>query len=235
MTLEETFNIRSGSCSFDRFFSTDGTRTNFHFIVDYSQKATYLIKKSQFPHKLHFDCCYLLLLSATSSKNLTNQIAKMGVGGLLLRLSSTLLHGITLLTTVFVLAVYAYFIDKLRHDSLPIDSKWEAVLGISAAAALWSMLALTFTLCLGGVKILAWVGMVLDILFAGATVAIIVHTDNGRHSCSNGAFADTPVGSGTVGNLINGNQAVLDGKQTISLKTACDLQKAAFSVAIATS
>jgi hypothetical protein len=117
--------------------------------------------------------------------------------------------------------------------------KWEkAVEGLSGAAVLYLICAVLLTCCLGGISFFAFLAIVLDVLFAGAMIAIAVMTRQGANSCK--GFVRTPLGNGQSGSGTGGFGNFGEGGNTqdnnvtysVNLRTACKLNTAAFAVSI---
>jgi len=151
-------------------------------------------------------------------------------GGLALRGTQMFLYFIAFCCSAIILGFYSYFLSVQadRSGSIP---RWEkAVEGISGAAVLYTIAATVLTCCIGGVSFFAFLGIVLDVLFAAAFIAVAVLTRDGAHSCT-GSNVRSPLGSGPDDQGSNGfdsdnvTYAVTNG-------TACRFNKASFSVAI---
>lgn len=111
--------------------------------------------------------------------------------------------------------------------------------GLSGAAVLYLIFAVLLTCCFGGVSILAFLAIVLDLLFFGAMIAIAIMTRHGADSCK--GTVHTPLGTGAAnsgtggfgkggfGNSGNDNSNVT---YSVKLGTACTLNTAAFAVSI---
>ena len=95
-----------------------------------------------------------------------------------------------------ILGIYSYFLAVLADRDLHIATWKKAVEGLAGAATLYAILAILLTCCLAGVTFFSFLGLVLDILFVGAMIAIAVLTRQGAHSCSGNV--STPLGSGNA-------------------------------------
>lgn len=82
---------------------------------------------------------------------------------------------------------------------------------MSGAAVIYTAFAVVLTCFLGGVAFFAFLGILLDIAFAGCFVAIAVLTRGGRHSC--GSTNPSPIGDGH--------------------RASCQLERAVFAISIA--
>jgi hypothetical protein len=84
------------------------------------------------------------------------------------------------------------------------------------------------TCCLGGISFFSFLGLVLDVCFVGAMIAVAVMTRHGADSCS--GYVRTPLGDGQSTASTGG----FDNHITYSvhLHTACRLNTAAFAVSI---
>ncbi|KAF2658457.1 hypothetical protein K491DRAFT_690195 [Lophiostoma macrostomum CBS 122681] len=156
----------------------------------------------------------------------------MGFGGAALTLLQTALYGIEFCCAGIVLGIYSYFLSVLADRNAPIYTWAKAVEGISGAAVLYTILAVLLTCCLGGKAFFAFLGIVLDLLFCAAFVALAVLTRDGAHSCT--GRVNTPLGSGPAsskqgfGSNGQGNQITY----AASLGTVCRLNSACFAVSV---
>lgn len=132
---------------------------------------------------------------------------------------------------MIILGIFAYFLAALNNHNQHIPTWIKAVEGISGVAVLYTLCALFFVFCLGGMLIFSSLGMLLDLCFLGAFIYLAYATRQGRHSCSGNV--NTPLGSGNTN--VN-NQVPFSntkgGVKLPSLSTACKLNKACFAVAI---
>ncbi|MCJ1314050.1 hypothetical protein MMC25_007730 [Agyrium rufum] len=151
----------------------------------------------------------------------------MGLGGILLRFGGTIIHGLSLIASILVLAIFSYFIAVLKDDSISISQTIEAVEGISAGGVAYGIAAILLTCCLGGFSFFAFIGIVVDLLFVGGFVAIAVLNRDGSKSCS--GQVTTPIGTGVIG---QSSDAYLDGVFTADLKRACVFQQATFALGL---
>jgi hypothetical protein len=92
---------------------------------------------------------------------------------------------------------------------------------MSGAAVLYTIFGVILTLCLGGIAFFGFLGVVLDILFAGAFAAIAYYTRHGANSCS--GIVNTPIGRGP-------SNAEAPGAGDYGY--ACSLNTACFAVSI---
>lgn len=149
----------------------------------------------------------------------------------------TLLRLLQLLCSALILGIYSYFLAVLADRDLPIATWKQAVEGISGAAVLYLIFAVLLTCFLGGKGFFASLAILLDILFAGAFIAIAVLTRDGVDSCR--GIVETPLGNGPVnsGDPGYGEKGFgfgSDNNATYApnLGTACRLNKTVFAVAI---
>jgi len=157
----------------------------------------------------------------------------MALGGAALKLFQTILYAIEFCCAGIILGVYSYFLSVLADRNLVIGTYIKAVTGIAGAAVLYTIFAVLLTCFLGGKTFFAFLGIILDILFVGAMVAVAVLTRDGAHSCS--GLVSTPLGDGPSG-AKEGFGSDGDGNQitySASLGSACRLNTACFAVAIA--
>lgn len=150
-----------------------------------------------------------------------------------LKLIQTVLYAIEFCCAAIILGIYSYFLSVLADRNLTIATWMKAVTGMSGAAVLYTIFAVLLTCFLGGKTFFAFLGIVFDILFVGVMVAIAVLTRDGASSCSGMVY--TPLGDGPssakegFGSDGQGNQITY----AVSLGSACRMNTACFSVAIA--
>lgn len=145
----------------------------------------------------------------------------MGIGGVILRFCSLAIRVLQFLASAVILGIFSYFLAILARHDLQIDTWLKAVEGLSGAATLYGLLGIIFVCCLGGISFFAFLGVVLDVCFTGAMIAIAVLTRDGVNQCS--GTVDTPIG--------NGNSSD-ESKANLSFGMACKLEKVTFAVAI---
>lgn len=145
----------------------------------------------------------------------------MALGGVLLKSNSSLIRALEFLISLFVLGTFSYYIGVIHKENLYVPIWIRAVEGIAGAAVIYTGLAVILTFFLGGVMFFAFLGIVLDLLFCGAFIAVAILARDGAHSCS--GRVSTPLGTGNSSGLgINGRH----------LNRICKLEKAIFAVAI---
>ena len=156
----------------------------------------------------------------------------MAISGTILKLLQTFLYAIEFGCAAIILGIYSYFLSVLADRNIGIPTWEKAVEGISGAAVLYLIFAVLLTCFLGGKTFFAFLAIVLDILFCGAFIAIAVLTRDGVRSCS-GNNVHTPLGNGQS-SAKNGYGAGRNRNTTfsVSLGTACRLNKAASAVSI---
>ncbi|KAI9049646.1 hypothetical protein LZ554_006671 [Drepanopeziza brunnea f. sp. 'monogermtubi'] len=149
-------------------------------------------------------------------------------GGLALKSTSMFLRFVEFACAAVVLGIFTYYLVTLHNHSIRIPTNVRAVEGISGAAVLYTILAVLFVCCLGGITIFGFIGMLLDLAFCGAFIYVAYVNRHATDSCS--GVVTTPYGQGVIGGEVTGNS---DGFTELpSFRTACRLQKAAFAVAI---
>ena len=89
----------------------------------------------------------------------------MALGGAFLRFGQTGLRIIEFCCAAIVLGIYSYFLAVLSRHDMTIPTWEKAVEGMSGAATLYTIFGVLFTLCLGGIKVLAFIAIFLDICF----------------------------------------------------------------------
>ena len=145
----------------------------------------------------------------------------MALGGVLLKSNSSLIRALELLISLFILGTFSYYIAVIHRNGFYVAVWNRAVEGIAGAAVIYTFMAVILTFFLGGVMFFAFLGIVLDLLFCGAFIAVAVLTRDGAHSC--GGIVSTPLGIGQASGFgIGGNH----------LNRICKLEKAVFALAI---
>jgi hypothetical protein len=126
-----------------------------------------------------------------------------------------------------------YFLAVLADRDLFISRDLKAVEGLAGVAVIYTILAVLLTCCLAGISFFGFVGILLDIAFIGAFIALAVLTRDGSRSCS--GIVRTPIGTnpdnvrlGFTTNGVQGNEATYG----VYYGTACRMNKACFAVAI---
>ncbi|CAG8976960.1 hypothetical protein HYALB_00010942 [Hymenoscyphus albidus] len=156
-------------------------------------------------------------------------VVNMAKGTLFLKGLSFFLRLIQFGCTVVILGIFSYFLAVLANHDLPIATYIRAVEGIAGAGVLYTIVGLLLVCCLGGIAILSFIAMLLDVAFAGA-FAYVAYATRGGRSCT--GIVDTPLGGGDA----SGDNRVPDGSGGFtvlpSLRTACKLNTACFAVAI---
>jgi hypothetical protein len=140
------------------------------------------------------------------------------------------LRGIVFCCATIILGIFSYFLATLHNHGLHIDTHIRAVEGISGAGVLYSLIGLLFLCCLAGFTFTSAIAILLDLCFVGAFIYVACATSGGAGGCKGNV--DTPFGHGNtyVDNTVstgNGGYARLP-----SLRQACRLETASFSVAI---
>lgn len=156
----------------------------------------------------------------------------MGFGGAALTILQTALYALEFCCSGIILGIYSYFLSVLADRDAPIYTWAKAVEGISGAAVLYTIFAVLLTCCLGGKTIFALLGIILDVLFCGAFIAVAVLTRDGAGSCKGNV--KTPLGNGNS-NSKQGFGSNGQGDQitySASLGTACRLNTVCFAVAV---
>jgi hypothetical protein len=157
----------------------------------------------------------------------------MALGSAALKLFQTILYALEFCCAGIILGIYSYFLSVLADRDIPIATWIKAVEGLAGAAVLYTIFAVLLTCFLGGKTFFAFLGIVFDILFVGAMVAVAVLTRDGAHSCT--GIVNTPLGEG-LSSSKQGFGSSNDGTEityAASLGSACRLNTACFAVAIA--
>ncbi|KAF2036168.1 hypothetical protein EK21DRAFT_96137 [Setomelanomma holmii] len=156
----------------------------------------------------------------------------MAIGGAVLRLSATALYALEFCCAGIILGFYSYFLAVQADRDVTIPRWQQAVTGMSGGIVLYTIFAVLLTCFLGGKAFFAFLGMVFDLLCAGAMIAIAVLTRDGAHSCSGNV--ETPLGDGPsnskegFGSDSQGNQITYSA----SLGTVCRFNTVCFAVSI---
>lgn len=145
----------------------------------------------------------------------------MAVAGLLLRLNSTFIRALEFLAAALCLGIFSYFLADLSRHHLSIPTYAKAVEGIAGAAVIYTAFAVILTCFLGGIMFLAFLAIVLDLLFMGGFIAIAVLTRRSDR-CHSGTVRSV-MGSGAPGTHVVG---------VGNLGRACKLEEAVFGAAI---
>lgn len=135
-------------------------------------------------------------------------VSKAGVA---LKGVSTFLRILELLGSLLILGICSYWMGVLSNRNSSIPTWMKAVEGISGGAVIYTAFAVILTFFLGGKGFFPFLGLLLDILFCGAMIAVAVLTRHGTHSCPS-RNAPSPLGAGN--------------------RTSCRLETAVFAVAI---
>lgn len=160
------------------------------------------------------------------------------LGSATLKLLQTILYFLTFCCAAVILGVYSYFLAILANNDLGIATRWQAVTGIAGAAVIYLAFAILLTCFFGGIRVFAYLAILLNLLFAAAFIAIAVLIRDGAQSCEGNV--ETPIGNGPASsgqNLISYPGSGIDGGQAGSsyrpdLGLACELNRVAFALAI---
>jgi len=156
----------------------------------------------------------------------------MAFGSAALKFGSTALYAIEFCCAGIVLGIYSYFLAVEAHRDVTIPVWQQAVTGLAGAVVLYTIFAVLLTCFLGGKTLFAFLGIVFNLLCAGAMVAIAVMTRDGAHSCT--GDVQTPLGDGPsdskegFGSNGQGNRITYSA----SLSSICRLNTACFAVSI---
>lgn len=148
--------------------------------------------------------------------------------GLALKSLQWVLRAIELCSAVIILGIFSYFIAILNDHNLEIHTYIRAVEGISGAALIYSVLGLLLLFCLSGLPFFSFIAIVLDLGFVGAFIYVAFENRHGANSCTGNVT--TPFGSGLASSSGDGGSGGVI--HLPSLRTACRLETAAFSVSI---
>ncbi|KAF2089912.1 hypothetical protein K490DRAFT_36115 [Saccharata proteae CBS 121410] len=156
--------------------------------------------------------------------------------GFFLRLLGTVPYALAFCCSAIILGFYSYFLAVLSDRDRPIPTWEKAVEGLAGAAVVYTIFATVLTPCLGGKRFLAFLGVVLDVLFCGDMIAIAIMTRDAVDSCS--GVVNTPLGKGNAetgdgygqGGFGTGSGDNLTYQAKFG--TACRFNKACFAVSI---
>jgi len=151
----------------------------------------------------------------------------MAFGAVASRFLSVLVFALAFLCSATGLGIYSYFLATERTHDVSIPNKHKAIEGITGAGVLYTLIALVFTCFLGGFTLFAFIGIVLDLLFMGAFIAVAILTRDGASSCNNNP-QKTPLGTGSPSSHIGVNGV----RWTATLHTICRLETVVFAVSI---
>ena len=156
----------------------------------------------------------------------------MAIGGAVLRIGTTLIYTLAFCCAGLILGIYSYFLAVQADRNVSIPVWQQAVTGMAGGVVLYTIFAVLLTCFLGGKKIFALLGLILDLACAGAMIAIAVLTRDGASSCTGNV--ETPLGNGSsdskegFGSDGQGNQVTYSA----SLGSICRLNTVCFAVAI---
>ncbi|KAJ5760380.1 hypothetical protein N7520_007536 [Penicillium odoratum] len=142
-------------------------------------------------------------------------------GGVFLRFCALVIRVLQFLAAAVILGIFSYFLAILSKHDQHIATWLKAVEGLAGAATLYGLFGLVFVCCLGGVAFFAFLGVVFDILFTGAMIAIAIMTRKGTNSCT--GTVNTPIGSG---------ESTDDSPSKLNYGMACTLEKVVFAVSV---
>lgn len=148
----------------------------------------------------------------------------MSLSGVFLRFGGTFLRILEFCLATIIMAIFAHFVDNIRDSGYRVGSSWIAVLSISAAAAVYTLFGVMFTLCLGGSMFFGNLAIMLDVAFMGAFIYVAYTTRGGSDGCDGITY--TPLGNGYVGSRTRRHVVS-------SLYRTCQLDTVCFSFAVA--
>jgi len=139
------------------------------------------------------------------------------------RLTMFIMYFIALGCSVVTLGIYAYFAASQANHNDTVSKGEKAVLGISGAGILFTLIASFLTLFFGNKgRFLNFICAAFDLLFVGGFIAVAILARHGASRCRGNV--NTPLGTGEASNLIN--------NYNIRYRTACKDNTAVFAVAI---
>jgi hypothetical protein len=150
-------------------------------------------------------------------------------GGIALRGTLFLLRVIQFCCAAIVFALYSYFLATLHNHNMPIAGSVVAVEVISAAAVVYTILALLMLCCAPGRSCPSFLTMALDLAFFAAFMCPIAVNRRGLVSCD--GEVDTPFGRGDADtNVVDNGSGGFTALP--SLRQACRMETASGSVSI---
>jgi hypothetical protein len=151
------------------------------------------------------------------------------LAGAALKILQTFLYAVCFCCAGIILGFYSYFLAVQADRDVNIP-RWEkAVEGISGIACVYTICAVIFTCCIGGVIFFAFLAIVLDLLFVAGFIALAVLTRDGHRSCD-AKTVYTPLGIGAPNSKNGwGND---EKTYSVHLGLACRYNKACFAVAV---
>lgn len=144
-------------------------------------------------------------------------------GDIALKSISLFIRILQFLCSAVILIVFAYFLARPPNYDLGMDNHIRATIGISGAALIYTVIGFLFVCCLGGVAVLGFISILLDLAFAGAFGYIAWVNRDGATRCNEREDVD------------GGNRNETDdGRFTNATFSynACGLQTACFAIAI---
>lgn len=154
----------------------------------------------------------------------------MAIGGAFLRLTSTALYALEFCCAAIILGIYSYFLSVEADRDVTIPRWQQAVTGMAGGVVLYTIFAVLLTCFLGGKSFFALLGIILDLLCAGAMIAIAVLTRDGASSCTGNV--QTPLGDGPSNSKDGFGSKGDQVTYSASLGTICRLNTVCFAVAI---
>ncbi|KAK4611205.1 uncharacterized protein CLAFUR5_14025 [Fulvia fulva] len=102
--------------------------------------------------------------------------------GGILRLTSTFLYFVAFCCSMLILGATIWFVVSFRGSTRDFG-----IIGISAASAVYSFVAMLLTCCLAGVSFFALMAIVFDTVFMAVMMAVAVLNRAGRVGCPDNA------------------------------------------------
>jgi hypothetical protein len=147
----------------------------------------------------------------------------MGASSVALKFGSMVFRVLQFCAAIAILGIFSYFLVYLQKHNLEILTWVRAVEGIAGVAALYTIVAFFLVCCLGGLPLFAFIGIVLDLVFACAFIALAVLTDGGNTNCD-------ALQSGASG-IYNDSKTVVD-VDADTAQRICNMFKATFVISI---
>ncbi|CAK7205426.1 hypothetical protein SEUCBS139899_008197 [Sporothrix eucalyptigena] len=154
-------------------------------------------------------------------------MARSGIG---LKLLQFFFRTVIFLCAIVVVVIFAYFLAKLNSADLYVPTWVRAVEGLSAAAALYILIALLLLWFVGGYIVMLGISVLLDICFIGGFIYIATANRGGSGSCNRDNIR-SPFGSGDA----NTDRIINRAGTSVNIpsyRVSCRLQKACLAVSI---
>jgi hypothetical protein len=150
--------------------------------------------------------------------------------GIALKATQWVLTALEFCCAASILSITSYILAILLSNNLAVAPSTRAIEGIAGAAVFYTVCGLLLLCCLAGVPFFAVLAILLDLAFIGAFAYVASQNRASAGTCS--GFVVTVFGAGDANS--DGVVTTSDGIAVFlpSLRLACQLQTACFSIAI---